>query len=117
MEADFYLELKQLKKQGKIIDFELQPKFNLIPSFKKHGVTYRKMDYIGDFLVFVKEGNDVKKVLYDVKGYSKDSTFLLKQKLFNYKYDIPLVLITWYQGQWMTVQEKENIIKQRKKRK
>lgn len=114
MEADFYLELKKLKKEGKIVDFDLQPRFNLIPKFKKDGVTYRKMDYIADFLVYIKDGNDIKKIVYDVKGYSKDSTFLIKQKLFNYKYDFPLVLITYYKGNWCTVQEKQKMIKNTK---
>ena len=117
MEADFYLELKKLKKEGKIVDFDLQPRFNLIPKFKKDGVTYRKMDYIADFLVYIKDGNDIKKIVYDVKGYSKDSTFLIKQKLFNYKYDFPLVLITYYKGNWCTVQEKQKMIKKNTKTK
>lgn len=118
MEADFYLELKKLKREGKIVDFELQPVFNLIPKFKKDGVSYRKMDYIADFRVFIKDGEIVKEIIYDVKGFSRDSTFLVKYKLFNYFYkDTPLVLITFYKGQWMTVEEKQKIQKQRKKQK
>lgn len=117
MEADFYLELKKQKQDGLIVDFELQPRFELLPKFEKNGVKYRKMEYVADFLVFIlDEEHKVVKQVVDVKGFSRDSTFLLKQKLFNWRYrDLNLILITWYAGKWMTIEEKAKLIKSKKK--
>lgn len=118
MEADFYLELKKQKQDGLIVDFELQPRFELIPKFEKNGIKYRKMEYVADFLVFIfdDKGTVIKQVV-DVKGFSRDSTFLLKQKLFNWRYrDLTLVLITWYGGKWITIEEKAKLIKAKKQK-
>ena len=116
MEADFYLELKHRKATGQILDFIMQPRFELQPSFKKNGKAIRKIEYIADFLVKYIEDGVEKQIVYDVKGFSKDSTFLIKKKMFDYNYqDLQLVCITLYGGQWITIEEKNNILRQNKK--
>jgi hypothetical protein len=45
-----YRELALLEKAGEITNLELQPRFLLIEGFKKNGKTYRKTEYIADFM-------------------------------------------------------------------
>lgn len=45
-----YRELKILERAGEITDLQLQPHFLLQESFKKNGKTYRKIEYIADFM-------------------------------------------------------------------
>lgn len=66
-EARYYEYLKMLKAKGKIKNFELQPKFTLIPSFKYRGKTERAATYTLDFLVYNLDGTET---YIDVKGYS-----------------------------------------------
>ena len=49
-ESQRYKELKLLEKTGKISNLELQPRFLLQDSFKKNGRTFRKIEYIADFM-------------------------------------------------------------------
>ena len=49
-EGKRYRELALLEKAGEITDLKLQPKFLLQDSFKKNGKTYRKVEYIADFM-------------------------------------------------------------------
>lgn len=88
-EAKYYEYLKLMKAKGKIQNFELQPEYELIPKFKKHGKTYRKMTYTPDFLIYYLDGSTE---LIDVKGFSTQQGELRK-KLFDYKY--PDVKLTW----------------------
>lgn len=82
-EAEYYMELKQLKAAGEIKDFGLQPKYELQPKFKKNGKTYRPIDYYADFIV---DHNDGTTEVIDIKGMeTKD--FKIKKKMFEYKYD------------------------------
>jgi hypothetical protein len=80
-EGQRYRELKILEVAGKIKKLELQPRFLLQESFRKNGKTYRKIEYIADFMY---EENG-KKIVEDVKGMETD-VFKLKRKLFEYKY-------------------------------
>lgn len=66
LEAKRYTELKLLEKQGIIKDLELQPSYDLMPSFKKDNKTYRKSTYKADFSYFDIE-ND-KTIVEDTKG-------------------------------------------------
>ena len=45
-----YRELKLLERAREITDLQLQPKFLLQEAFKKNGKTYRKIEYIADFM-------------------------------------------------------------------
>ena len=80
-EAGRYIELKLLLKLGKIKKLKLQPKFELQPKFKKDGKAYRAINYIADFMYLQ---ND-KIIIEDTKGF-KTQVYLLKKKLFEYKY-------------------------------
>jgi len=81
-EADFYKKLKALQKAGKVKKIEVHPKFELQPSFKKNGKTYRAINYYADFLVYYSDG--ITK-LYDTKG-KRTEVYKIKKKLFEYKY-------------------------------
>jgi hypothetical protein len=92
MEADYYEYLKAEKEAGRVIKFELQPKFPLQDSFKKYGRTIKGITYISDFKVSYSDGSEL---IIDVKGQETDD-FKLKRKMFDYKYpDLTLWLVTW----------------------
>ena len=76
-----YKELKLLERAGEITNLELQPKFLLQDSFKKNGKTYRKIEYIADFM-YLQNG---KTIVEDVKGIQTD-VFKIKHKLFEKLY-------------------------------
>ena len=80
-ESKRYKELALLEKAGQIKGLELQPKFLLQEGFKKNGKTYRKIEYIADFM-YIENG---KVIIEDVKGMETD-IFKLKRKMFEYKY-------------------------------
>lgn len=80
-ESKRYKELALLEKAGEIKGLKLQPKFLLQESFKKNGKTYRKIEYIADFM-YIENG---KVIIEDVKGMETD-IFKLKRKMFEYKY-------------------------------
>lgn len=89
LEARRYNELKLLLRAGEIQDLKLQPRFLLQEGFKKNGKTYRKIEYVADFMY--KE--DSKTIVEDVKGFATKD-FKIKEKLFNYIYkDLELRLI------------------------
>ncbi len=81
-EANYYCQLKILKRSNQIKDFKLQPKYLLQPSFKLDNKTIRAIHYIADFEI---EHNDSSIEIIDVKGY-KTEVYRLKKKLFEYKY-------------------------------
>lgn len=89
LEARRYNELKLLLRAGKIQDLKLQPRFLLQEGFKKNGKTYRKIEYVADFMYI----EDDKTIVEDVKGFATKD-FKIKEKLFNYIYkDLELRLI------------------------
>ena len=95
LEAERYRQLKILERAGVIRDLELQPEYELIPSFKKDGKTWRKTVYKADFRYILAE-ND-KTIIEDVKGSISVITdvFRLKQKLFEYKYpELTIKIVT-----------------------
>lgn len=82
-EARRYTELKMLEKGGAIAQLVLQPRFELQESFKKSGKTYRKIEYVADFMY--RDNEKGVTVIEDVKGMRTD-VYKLKKKLFEYKY-------------------------------
>jgi len=88
-EFRYYEYLLRKKAKGEIINFELQPKYTLIPCFKKFGKTQRAITYTPDFLVYHLDGSQE---LIDVKGYSTQQGELRK-KLFDYLN--PGLKLTW----------------------
>lgn len=95
LEAERYEQLKILERAGVIRDLELQPEYELIPSFKKDGKTWRKTVYKADFRYILCENNII--IIEDVKGSTAVITdvFRLKQKLFEYKYpELTIKIVT-----------------------
>lgn len=90
-EKNRYEELKILEQAGLIKDIELQKVFELQPSFKKNGKTYRKITYKADFYYYDNHLN--RYVVEDVKGF-KTEVYKIKKKLFEYVYkDMELIEI------------------------
>ena len=91
-ESKRYKELKLLLRAGQISNLELQPHFLLQDSFMKNGKTYRKIEYIADFVYY---DNKLKKtIVEDTKGIKTD-VFKIKQKMFEKKYpELELRIIT-----------------------
>lgn len=116
-ESNYYLHLKELKKIGTIKDFELQPEYELQPKFvNPKGKTVLPINYKADFLVTHKDNSQE---VIDVKGF-ETADFKLKKKLFEYKYDQSLTLITkapQYLAplKWIELDELKRIRKERKK--
>ena len=83
-EAERYIELKALEKNGIITDLQLQPKFILQEKYRYKGQAVREIDYFADFSYML----DGEKVVEDVKSWitSKDKVYRLKKKLLLYKY-------------------------------
>lgn len=89
-ERNRYVELKLLLAAGAISDLELQPRFELQPSFKREGKTVRRIEYVADF-AYTENGQ---RVVEDVKGYETEK-FQIKQKLFWFTYpDVELRIIS-----------------------
>ena len=86
LEAERYTQLKMMEGEGVIRNLELQPSFELLPSFRKNGKTWRKTVYKADFRYILSDGDII--IIEDVKGSTAVITdvFRLKQKLFEYKY-------------------------------
>lgn len=95
LEAERYAQLKILERAGVIRALELQPSFELLPSFRKNGKTWRKTVYKADFRYILADGDRI--IIEDVKGSTAVITdvFRLKQKLFEYKYpDYTISIVT-----------------------
>lgn len=95
LEAERYAQLKILERVGVIRALELQPSFDLLPSFRKNGKTWRKTVYKADFRYILAKDDRI--IIEDVKGSTAVITdvFRLKQKLFEYKYpDYTISIVT-----------------------
>ncbi|MBC8590638.1 DUF1064 domain-containing protein [Lachnospiraceae bacterium NSJ-29] len=89
-EAEYYCKLKLLKQAGEIKDFGLQPRYELQPTFRKNGTTYRAITYVADFIITNLDGTTE---VVDIKGV-ETQVFKIKQKLFEYMYpDLSLKVI------------------------
>lgn len=103
-EANRYLELKLLERAGEISDLRLQVDFELIPNqyviekrYGKNGkplkdkevLLERKVVYRADFVYTDKDG---KTVVEDTKGF-RTTEYVLKRKMFLYKYGFPITEI------------------------
>lgn len=83
-ESLYYLDLKANKEQGQIKDFELQPKYELIPKFKYMGENRKAITYSPDFKVVAINGTSY---LIDVKSMgTATQQGELRRKLFEYRY-------------------------------
>ena len=95
IEAERYTQLKMMERAGFIRNLELQPSFELLPSFRKNGKTWRKTVYKADFRYILSDGDRI--IIEDVKGSTAVITdvFRLKQKLFEHKYpELSIKIVT-----------------------
>lgn len=115
VEGEYYKLLKQQKEDRLIKDFELQPEFILQPKFEKDGKKYLPIKYQADFKVFKNDGTTD---IVDVKGQVLP-LFKLKEKMFHYQYDFPLILMCYSKidGGWIHHSALEKARKERKKAK
>ena len=88
-EARYYVYLKKEVQEGRILKFELQPKYVLIPKFEKLGVKHRQATYSPDFKIFKADGTVE---LIDVKGFSTQQGDL-RRKLFDSLYQEKLIWV------------------------
>lgn len=112
MEAKYYEHLKKLQAQGIVTSFELQPRFVLLPKFEKNGKKYREIGYTADFTVYYADGYTE---VVDIKGMVTQQ-FELRKKLFEYRYQHELKLLTYSKidGGWITHDELKKARKARK---
>lgn len=90
-ESLYYLYLKDCKERGTIIDFELQPKYELIPKFEYQGQSRRAMTYSPDFKITNKDGSIL---VVDIKSMgTATQQGELRRKLFEYYY--PELELVW----------------------
>lgn len=68
-ESRRYKELKLLLRAGEISNLQLQPRFLLQEGFKKNGRTYRKIEYVADFMYCQGRQNNSRRC--KVKFYSR----------------------------------------------
>ena len=80
-EAVRYSQLKLLLRAGEISDLQLQPVFELQPSFKHNGKTIRAIKYVADFTYKDRDG---KIHIEDAKGM-KTKEYLLKKKMMLFR--------------------------------
>lgn len=102
-EGRYYEHLLDLMHDGVVESFEMQKPYTLLDKFAhpKTGKTIRAIKYIPDFEVIYTDG---RVEVVDIKGFMKNPVFLLKAKLFMFRYQVPLVVIK-YDGKTKTFVE------------
>ena len=81
-EAEYYLELLDLKRRGIVTDIKLQPSFELLEGFVDNaGYKQLPITYTPDFLVRYADGHTE---VVEVKGM-KTRDYILRKKLFLHK--------------------------------
>lgn len=84
LEARRYCDLKLMERAGEIRDLELQPGFELLPSFRdKTGKLHRAIKYIADFRYTEVATGLI--IVEDVKGM-ETREFKMKRKLLLSRY-------------------------------
>lgn len=111
-ERDFYLRLKELKKDGKIQDFHVQPEFPLQEAFETNfndrwdNLKIKETVIKPDYQVLL---NDDEVILLDTKGANCiEPESQLKRKIFLYQNkEVPLFFIgqlpKYLGGEWVNV--------------
>jgi len=102
LESKRYEYLKELERENKISNLELQPSYLLQESFRKDGELFRKVEYVADFRYYDNEKQ--KEVVEDVKSFitEKDGLFRIKRKLYEYKYPTKLTIVTYKKKKWIS---------------
>lgn len=84
-EAERYVVLRALERQGVISNLRLQVPFELIPKLQLNGRTVRATKYIADF-VYLRGGEEV---VEDAKGV-RTAVYQLKKKLMLWQHGIDI---------------------------
>jgi hypothetical protein len=80
-EAQYYIALREMLKDGEISNLKVHPRYELQSPFYYRGERIPGIYYEADFS-YIKDG---KRIAVDVKGYKTD-VYRLKRKLFLYNY-------------------------------
>lgn len=99
---------------GEIVDYELQKKYKLQPSFKHNDTTIRAIDYVADFWIRYADGSEK---VFDTKGGMVDPAAKIKRKLMYYIYpelDYSWITYTKTTG-WIDWDENEKLKREKKK--
>jgi len=117
-ERDYYFKCKNEKATGKIIDFELQPKFVLQEKFKHHiHGNIRAIIYISDFRIIPLVGEEY---IVDVKG-NATSDAKNKRKMFLKKFPQDLIWVVknkkWGDYGWCEYFKLQKIRRENRKKK
>lgn len=93
-ESRYYKYLLGLLNEGVVESFEMQKPYTLLDKFPhpKTGKTIRAIKYVPDFEVIYTDG---RVEVVDVKGFMKNPVFLLKAKLFMFRYQVPLLVVKY----------------------
>lgn len=93
-EGRFYEHLLDLMHDGIVESFEMQKPYTLLDKFPhpKTGKTIRAIKYVPDFEVIYTDG---RVEVVDIKGFMKNPVFLLKAKLFMFRYQVPLLVVKY----------------------
>lgn len=93
-ESRYYKYLLGLLNEGVVESFEMQKSYTLLDKFPhpKTGKTIRAIKYVPDFEVIYTDG---RVEVVDIKGFMKNPVFLLKAKLFMFRYQVPLLVVKW----------------------
>lgn len=95
VEGRYHQQLETRKRAGEIKDYECEVTIELQPKYKKSdGSTVRAINYKADFVIV---HNDNSTEYVDVKGSKASMTplFIVKKKMFEYRYKQELKCITW----------------------
>ena len=100
-------------KDGTLVDYKLQVKYNLQESFKYMGKTIRAIDYISDFDLYYSDGRFE---VIDTKGIGTADA-KIKAKLFKHKYpNIVFKWLSWTKATgWIDYDELQKIRRDKKK--
>ena len=93
LEGRYYEHLLYLMNDGVVESFEMKKSYTLLDKFThpKTGKTVRAIKYTPDFEVIYADGHVE---VVDTKGM-KTRDFIMRCKMFMFRYQIPLVIIAW----------------------
>ena len=93
LEGRYYEHLLYLMNDGVVESFEMKKSYTLLDKFPhpKTGKTVRAIKYRPDFEVKYADGHVE---VVDTKGM-KTRDFIMRCKMFMFRYQIPLVIIAW----------------------
>ena len=93
-EAAYYKKMLRDQEAGLVKEFNMQKTYTLLDKFEhpKTGKAVRAIKYIADFEVIYPDG---RVEVVDIKGF-KTPIYRLKEKLFMFRYNIPIICLKYY---------------------